>query len=444
MSELSESDAVAPDRPSTVPQTAAETSAERPWPLRLLSEKLKAHIDRAPAAWVEGQVIELNRRANVSYLTLRDVDAEISLSVTLFGSVLDSMATPLERGARVVAQLKPDFWMKTGRLSMQGRQIRAVGLGDLLARIELLRQSLAAEGLFAEDRKKPLPLLPRRIGLITGRESDAMKDVLRNAALRWPAVQFEVREVAVQGVNSVAQVSAALAELDADESVDVIVIARGGGSLEDLLGFSNESLIRAVAAAKTPVVSAIGHEADRPLLDDVADLRASTPTDAAKRIVPDLAEELALVNQARQQLARGMSVFVQRERERLAQLRSRPVLANPDGMISVRADDLHRLQDRSFTLISGMVLRHRDTLAHLLAQVRSLSPQKTLDRGYAVLQLESGEVVQQPAQAPEGTALRVRLARGEISATSHGGADPAQPESTDDPTSSTSSAKGRK
>lgn len=444
VSELSESDAVDPDRPSTVPQTAAETSAERPWPLRLLSEKLKAHIDRAPAAWVEGQVIELNRRANVSYLTLRDVDAEISLSVTLFGSVLDSMATPLERGARVVAQLKPDFWMKTGRLSMQGRQIRAVGLGDLLARIELLRQSLAAEGLFAEDRKKPLPLLPRRIGLITGRESDAMKDVLRNAALRWPAVQFEVREVAVQGVNSVAQVSAALAELDADESVDVIVIARGGGSLEDLLGFSNESLIRAVAAAKTPVVSAIGHEADRPLLDDVADLRASTPTDAAKRIVPDLAEELALVNQARQQLARGLSVFVQRERERLAQLRSRPVLANPDGMISVRADDLHRLQDRSFTLISGMVLRHRDSLAHLLAQVRSLSPQKTLDRGYAVLQLESGEVVQQPAQAPEGTALRVRLARGEISATSHGGADPAHSESTDEPTSSTSSAKGRK
>lgn len=429
MSPLSESDARDPDRPSTIPPTAAETSAEHPWPLRLLSEKLKAHIDRAPAAWVEGQVIELNRRANVSYLTLRDVDAEISLSVTLFGSVLDSMATPLARGARVVAQLKPDFWMKTGRLSMQGRQIRAVGLGDLLARIEVLRQALAAEGLFAADRKKPLPLLPRRIGLITGRDSDAMKDVLRNAALRWPAVQFEVREVAVQGVNSVAQVSAALAELDADEQVDVIVIARGGGSLEDLLGFSNESLIRAVAAAETPVVSAIGHEADRPLLDEVADLRASTPTDAAKRIVPDLAEELALVNQARQQLARGLTVFIQRERERLTQLRSRPVLANPDGMISVRAEDLHRLQERSFGLISGLVVRHRDTLAHLLAQVRSLSPQKTLDRGYAVLQLDSGEVVQRPAQAPEGTALRIRLAHGGISAASLGenSANPVNP-----------------
>lgn len=428
-----------PQQPSTVPETAAETSAERPWPLRLLSEKLKAHIDRAPAAWVEGQVIELNRRANVSYLTLRDVDAEISLSVTLFGSVLDSMTVPLERGARVVAQLKPDFWMKTGRLSMQGRQIRAVGLGDLLARIEVLRQALATEGLFAAERKKPLPLLPRRIGLITGRDSDAMKDVLRNAALRWPAVQFEVREVAVQGVNSVAQVSAALAELDADEQIDVIVIARGGGSLEDLLGFSNEALVRAVAAANTPVVSAIGHEADRPLLDDVADLRASTPTDAAKRIVPDLTEELARVNQARQQLSRTMTVFVQRESERLTQLRSRPVLANPDGMISVRAEDLARLQDRSYGLMSGLLVRHRDVLAHLLAQVRSLSPQKTLDRGYAVVQLTSGEVVQESSRAPAGTALRIRLAEGLISATSHGENNPETSEST-----TTSSAKGQK
>lgn len=440
---MSDSDARGPAEastaaePSTVPETAAETSAERPWPLRLLSEKLKAHIDRTPAAWVEGQVIELNRRANVSYLTLRDVDAEISLSVTLFGSVLDSMAAPLERGARVVAQLKPDFWMKTGRLSMQGRQIRAVGLGDLLARIEILRQALAAEGLFDQDRKKPLPLLPRRIGLITGRNSDAMKDVLRNAALRWPSVQFEVREVAVQGVNSVAQVSAALAELDADEQVDVIVIARGGGSLEDLLGFSNEALIRAVAAAHTPVVSAIGHEADRPLLDEVADLRASTPTDAAKRIVPDLAEELALVNQARHQLARGMTIFVQRERERLVQLRSRPVLANPDGMILVRKDDLDRVRERSFASISSMTARHRDALAHLLAQVRSLSPQKTLDRGYAVLQLPGGGVVRTAEQAPEGTQLQVRLAKGLLTAISQG-------ESNQKPSRATNAEKGRK
>ncbi|WP_049759059.1 exodeoxyribonuclease VII large subunit [Renibacterium salmoninarum] len=424
MNEPVESSPEHPVPQSTLPTTAAETTADRPWPLRMLSEKLKAHIDRAPAAWVEGQVIELNRRANISYLTLRDVDAEISLSVTLFGSALDAMAVPLERGARVVAQLKPDFWMKTGRLSMQGRQIKAVGLGDLLARIEALRQALAAEGIFDAERKKKLPLLPNRIGLITGRDSDAMKDVLRNATLRWPAVQFEVREVAVQGVNSVSQVSAALAELDADDRVDVIVIARGGGSLEDLLGFSNETLIRAVSAAHTPVVSAIGHEADRPLLDEVADLRASTPTDAAKRIVPDLAEELGLVNQARYQLQRSLTLFLHREQDRLQQLRSRPVLAQPDGMIAVRREDLVRLQDRAFGSISTMVARHQDTLAHLLSQVRSLSPQKTLDRGYAVLQLSDGAVVSSPDQAPDGTSLRVRLARGMIDAVSQGKASP--------------------
>ncbi|AJT41585.1 exodeoxyribonuclease VII large subunit [Psychromicrobium lacuslunae] len=417
---MSEDSVAAQAQPSGIPATAADTSAERPWPLRLLSEKLKAHIDRAPAAWVEGQVIELNRRANVSYLTLRDIDAEISLSVTLFGSALDSVVPPLERGARVVAQLKPDFWMKTGRLSMQGKQIRAVGLGELLARIEALRQALAAEGLFDLDRKKKLPLLPQRIGLITGRDSDAMKDVLRNAALRWPAVQFEVREVAVQGVNSVAQVSAALAELDADPQIDVIVIARGGGSLEDLLGFSNESLVRAVAAANTPVVSAIGHEADRPLLDEVADLRASTPTDAAKRIVPDLAEEMTGVRRMRSQLARSLEQLLHRESDRLAQLRSRPVLANPDGMIAVRREDVDRLRERGYASIVTMTARHRDALGHLLAQVRSLSPQKTLDRGYAVVQLENNKVLRSADQAPPATQLKIRLANGIIGAQSTG------------------------
>nr|WP_285725979.1 exodeoxyribonuclease VII large subunit [Psychromicrobium sp. YIM S02556] len=405
-----------------IPLTAADTSPDRPWPLRLLSEKMKAHIDRAPAAWVEGQVIELNRRATVSYVTLRDVDAEISLSVTFFGSTLDTLATPLERGARVVALLKPDFWMKTGRLSMQGRSIRTVGLGDLLARIEALRQSLAAEGLFDADRKKPLPLLPNLIGLITGRDSDAMKDVLRNASLRWPAVQFKIREVAVQGVNSVAQVSAALAELDGDPEVDVIVIARGGGSLEDLLSFSNESLVRAVAAAQTPVVSAIGHEADHPLLDEVADLRASTPTDAAKRIVPDMAEELRLVAGLRYQLERSVTQLLQRENERLDNLRSRPVLAHPDGMIEVRAADTERLRDRALAAMKTLTLRHRDALAHSVAQIRALSPQNTLDRGYAVVQMANGSVLRDAAQAPSGTTLSIRLARGTVAARSEGSA----------------------
>ncbi len=416
-----------PER-KVLPPTAAETSPENPWPLQLLSQKLKSHIEKAPPAWVEAQVIELNQRANVSYLTLRDVDAEVSLSVTVWGSVLGRLEAPLERGSRVVAQLKPDFWLKTGRLSMQGQDIRPVGLGDLLARIEQLRQALAAEGLFDARRKKRLPLLPRTIGLITGRNSDAMKDVLRNATLRWPAVEFKVREVPVQGVNAVSGVIGALAELDADPDVDVIVIARGGGSLEDLLPFSHEQLVRAVSSAQTPIVSAIGHEADRPLLDEVADLRASTPTDAAKRIVPDVGEELRRVEQARTQLNRRIEEVLGREAERLSHLRSRPVLANPTVMITGRHDDVTSLSGRAQSAVVIQVRRHEDHLQHLRAQVRALSPQKTLDRGYAVVQLPDKSIVRNPAQAPAPTDLTIRVAAGAFTAVSTTEAAPAAPE----------------
>ena len=413
-------DAAAAPQRTTLPATAAETSPDNPWPLALLSRNLKSYLDRAPAAWVEGQVIELNRRANASYITLRDVDAEVSLSLTVWSTVMNRLELPLERGARVVACIKPDFWMKTGRLSMQTRDIRPVGLGDLLARIERLRQALAAEGLFDDSRKLPLPLLPGRIGLITGRNSDAMKDVMRNAALRWPAVAFEVREVAVQGVSAVGEVSRALAELDAMAEVDVIVIARGGGSLEDLLPFSNEELVRAVSAASTPVVSAIGHEADRPLLDYVADLRASTPTDAAKRVVPDVGEELQRIGHARAQMRRILDVMVGRERERLQHIRSRPVLASPHVTIQARADDIERLRGRATTAMTAEIRRDADRINHLRAQVRALSPQKTLDRGYAVVQLADGSVVRQADAVPGEAELRIRVAEGEFGAVARG------------------------
>ena len=309
----------------------------------------------------------------------------------------------------MVALLKAEFWLKTGRLNMSVKDIRPVGLGDLLARIERLRQALAAEGLFADSRKKRLPLLPHRIGLITGRDSDAKKDVLRNAALRWPAVEFEIREVAVQGNTAVAQMIAALRELDAHPVVDVIVIARGGGALEDLLPFSSEELIRAVADASTPVVSAIGHEADRPILDDVADLRASTPTDAAKRIVPDVVEELARVRQARDQLRRGVTRLVERETDRLASLRSRPVLALPRSHGQHPARRRRAARGRSRAAISTAVVRAADQLVHLKAQVRALSPQKTLDRGYAVVQLgDDGEPVPGRTGRLSGTPRRRR------------------------------------
>lgn len=416
----------APQRPdTTLPGTAAETSPDNPWPLQLLSKKLKAHIDRTPSAWVEGQVIEMNRRGGSAFLTLRDIDAEVSLPAAVWTTVLDRQKIPLERGSRVVALLKAEFWLKTGRLNMSVKDIRPVGLGDLLARIERLRQALGAEGLFAESRKKRLPLLPHRIGLITGRDSDAKKDVLRNAALRWPAVEFDIREVTVQGNTAVSQMLSALRKLDADPHVDVIVFARGGGALEDLLPFSNEELIRAVAAAQTPVVSAIGHEADRPILDDVADLRASTPTDAAKRIVPDVSEELARVRQARAQLRRSVGLLVDRETDRLHSIRSRPALAAPESLVRNRQEEISRFRRHAHTAVSAAVMRALDQVHHLRAQVRALSPQNTLDRGYAVVQVADSagaghEVVRNPNQAPEGAALSVRVAEGRFAAVSAG------------------------
>lgn len=405
-----------PDGGGTLPRMAGDTTPESPWPLRVFSEKLKQHIERAPAAWIEGQLLEANVRNGHAYLTMRDVDVEYSLSVNVWSSVMRRLETKPEVGSRVVARLAPNLYLKTGRLSMVASDVRPVGLGDLLARLERLRHALAEEGLFDLSRKRRLPLLPQRIGLITGRDSDAEKDVIRNSTLRWPAVEFVVRNTAVQGVNAVSEVMAALRELDADPSVDLIVIARGGGALEDLLPFSAEELVRAVSDAGTPVVSAIGHEADRPILDDVADLRASTPTDAAKRIVPDLGEELLGIEQARARMDRAVALFIDRAGQQLESLRTRPGLAHPEGMVQVRSEDLERLRERSHRSIDTLVRRGHDAVAHLRAQVRALSPQQTLDRGYAVVQTAAGAVVRSPADAPTDTGLAIRLARGKLTA----------------------------
>lgn len=399
-----------------VPATASQTSAERPWPLRRLSENLKLHIERAPATWIEGQLIEYkNNRGNV-YMTMRDLEEEYSLPVTAWRNVAVTFEGTVQQGSRVVARVKPNFWTKAGRLSMVVQELRPVGLGDLLARVELLRRRLGEEGLLEPARKRPLPLLPGLVGLITGRDSDAKKDVLRNAQLRWPAVRFEVREVAVQGPEAPRQVAAALADLDADPAVDVIVIARGGGALEEVvLPFSDEALVRAVAAARTPVVSAIGHEADRPVLDDVADVRASTPTDAAKRIVPDAAQEAAGIAEARRRLAAAVERRVQREGEGLAQLRSRPVLADPVVMVAGREQDLHAWRERTRRATAHRLTRERDAVEHLVARVRALSPQQTLDRGYAVVQQE-GRLIRDAAQVAPGEDVDILVASGRISA----------------------------
>lgn len=405
-----------PARPP-LPERAADTSAEHPWPVRLLSMKIGEYVEKMSVLWVEGQVVQLTRRpgARTAFLTLRDPDVDMSLSCSVHVNALDAMPGPLTEGARVVLQAKPSFWTQRGSLVMDARQIRPVGVGELLARLEYLKRHLAQEGLFDRDRKQPLPFLPRRIGLVCGRASAAEKDVVENTRRRWPAARFEIRQVAVQGNGAVAEVTAALQELDAHPEVDVVVIARGGGGVEDLLPFSNETMLRAVAAARTPVVSAIGHDVDTPLLDLVADHRASTPTDAAKAIVPDAEAERRGVDAARARGRRALAGRVHHERRRITELTSRPVLADKGAVLRVQREVVSALRGRAHQRVEALLHRQRDQVAHLRAQARALSPQSTLDRGYAVVTRADDTVVTDAAALETDQALRVRLARGEIS-----------------------------
>ncbi|MFI9641914.1 exodeoxyribonuclease VII large subunit [Micromonospora sp. NPDC051925] len=397
---------------------APRSTPEEPWPVRVVSQKVGAWIAKLGWVWVDGQVAQISRRpgAGTVFLTLRDPSADLSLTVTTNRDVLDAGAPELREGARVVLHAKPEFYAARGTLSLRADEIRQVGLGELLARLEKLKKLLAAEGLFDRARKRRLPFLPQRIGLITGRASAAERDVLTNARRRWPAVEFRTVNVAVQGPGAVSQIVDALRVLDADDGIDVIILARGGGGIEDLLPFSDEALCRAVFACRTPVVSAIGHETDAPLVDYVADVRASTPTDAAKRVVPDLADEVRLIGQARSRLERAVRNLVDRESHRLTLLRSRPVLARPQVMVDQRAAEVTALRDRA-----GRSLTHRlgaatDDLRHTLARLRALSPAATLDRGYAIVQRADGHVVRAAGEVAEGDPLRVRLAEGELTA----------------------------
>lgn len=416
---------------------ALTTSPENPVPVRQVVGMIGGWIDRLGAVWVEGQVVQLNRPANsnTDFLTLRDKLADVSIQLTCPRGVVDSLATPLVNGAQVVAYAKPSFYPNRGSLSLQVRELRLVGEGELLARLERRRQLLAAEGLFALDRKRPLPFLPHRIGLITARDSAAEKDVLENARRRWPGVAFEVRYAAMQGVSSAEQVIDALGALDRDPDVDVIVIARGGGSTEDLLPFSDEALVRAVFVATTPVVSAIGHEPDSPLLDLVADLRASTPTDAAKRIVPDVAEEGLRVQQLRDRVRRSVVSFIAREQQHLDSVRSRPSMADPRSDLTARTQEVAALRERGRRVLGHVLDRAGDDLGHSLARVRALSPLATLRRGYAVLSDADGSLFSSVEAIDPGSAVTIRVADGRINATVSGIESiplPAPPEESDE------------
>jgi len=402
---------------------APPNSAEHPWPVRAVATRVAKWIDRLGTVWVEGQLTEVTVRSGSKtvFMVLRDPAADMSLTVTCARDLVVNAPVRLAEGTQVVVCGKPTFFTGRGSFSLRLSEIRAVGIGELLARIERLRRLLDAEGLFDPRLKRPIPFLPSAIGLITGRASAAERDVMSVTTGRWPAVRFEVRNTVVQGPNAVPQIVSALQELDAHPDVDVIVLARGGGSVEDLLPFSDETLCRAIAACTTPVVSAVGHEPDNPVCDLVADLRAATPTDAAKRIVPDIAAERALLDDLCRRSARALRDWVSREERLVGQLRSRPVLAAPMAMLTARGEDIDRARAAARRDINRLVSAESERVEHLSARLAALGPAATLARGYAVVQALPGHsVLRSVADAPAGTRLRIRVSDGAVGAVSSG------------------------
>jgi len=394
--------------------TSNDSSPEAPWSIQKLSELMGGYIERLGPVWVEAEITQWGQSAGNIYGKLSDIEADAQVSITIWRRTQENIPQGLNQGDRVIAQIKPSWWVKGGTLSMNVLEMRHTGIGEILEKLAKLRAQLAEEGLFDLERKKALPFLPGVIGLVTGKDSDAEKDVLTNARLRWPEVEFVVEHAAVQGDRSVTEVMAALEKLENNPDVEVIIVARGGGDFMNLLLFSDERLIRLVATLTKPLVSAIGHEADRPILDEVADLRASTPTDAAKRVVPDVQAEKQLIEEARHRLDTKLSALIQFEIERLDSFRTRPALADPDTLIDRKSEELLQIVARGADISSLVIERHQAQLAQLSGSLRGLSPQNTLDRGYAIVRDKDGHVISRADQVTSGDALRVRVSEGEI------------------------------
>ena len=393
------------------------SSEQTPWSVANFTNTLKEWITRLGNVWVEGQISQISPKKDVFFGELRDLVADKGFSIHSRRPDVLAAVSELSAGDRVVALVHPDFWERSGKTSMDVLAIRKVGLGELLERIERLRQQLIKEGLTLAERKQPLPFLPNLIGLITGANSDAEKDVLQNTKARWPEVQFKVQHTPVQGDKAAPEIIKAIELLDADPEVDVIVLARGGGSFQDLLVFSDEKVVRAVANCKTPIVSAIGHENDRPLTDEVADVRASTPTDAAKLIVPDVIEERKKIAQALERISLRVVGFVQNQFELILGIRSRPILANPFTLVDERALQISQLEQSLSSQINNTLEKQQLLITGLRGQVRALSPKLTLDRGYAVVRDLNGHVLTEPRQAKTGQKLKITLSGGDLGAT---------------------------
>lgn len=387
-------------------------SADAPFAVHQVSSLISDWIGRLGTVWVEGQLIEVKPGRGLAYLTLRDVQSEEVLKLYMPSANFVQISPPLEAGARIIAEAKADWWPKRGSLQFKVFQVRSVGLGELMARLEALRNILAVEGLFDADRKKPLPFLPRRIGLICGKNSDAMHDVIKNAHRRWPDVEFAVREVPVQGLAAAKAVSTALTELDAIDDVDVIVIARGGGSFEDLLPFSDEGLVRLAAEVQTPIVSAIGHEENKPLLDYVADFRASTPTDAARRIVPDVLQEISDLSSARIQLNQILKTKLKNLEHQLELVLARPAMAHPSELIDQRLEVNQQKRASIFRIVKNKINFENAGLLGLKTTLRALSPQGTLERGYAIVRDPNGQVISSVMNASLHEKLIIKFADG--------------------------------
>lgn len=416
MTSFAQPQSTTPQGTQPLPRLARDTTAENPWPVALLSQKYHDAVAKWPGAWVEGQISEINtRRSGSAYLTVRDNAEDIAISVSGFGRFA-VLAKEFRQGDRVVLHGRPDVWMKQTRLSFLADDIRRVGKGDLMAQIEALRKRLKGEGLFDADRKIPIPEFPHRIGLICAPHARAEGDVITNARLRWPTIDFVVVHAHVQGPNCPPDIIAAIAQLDADPSVDVIIVARGGGSFEDLMGFSDEGVVRAAAQCQTPIVSAIGHEDDWTLIDLAVDMRASTPTDAAKRVVPDVMEQWQLIEEAQRRIRDRIRSRVDNEIRLIEGYANRPSLTQPLTMLEKPQRFVDEARMRLDIAMRRLVDNAEATIERLHASVTALSPQSVLDRGYAVVQNEHGQVIKETSQVDEGETMHITIRSGMLTA----------------------------